>query len=239
MNTTPTDLGAITEIVNRSEHLLILTGAGISASAGLDTFRGTGAPPERLLPALHADTWAEHTDTLMRWWSAMELQLRTTEPTPAHLALAELEHRRSASGRKTAVLTQNIDGLHTRAGTRAVLEIHGSIERAAVDPRTGIPLPRPDVVFFGEQIHHQQLIVQLSAKADALLVIGTSGNVWPAAGLPGTVRGNGGRAALINMDPWPAMSSDFDAIALGAGRSARPGPVGPVLTHTTRPGEKI
>ncbi len=173
--------------------------------AHIDVFR---RDPERF--------WAFYGDRFQR--------LRTKEPNAAHAALAELERR----GHVDAVITQNIDELHARAGTRDLIEVHGSIasssclacgarhpldevrSRQADDPQ-GIPRCdcsrplKPDVVLFGEHLPLAPMLraQQLCEQADLLLCIGSSLEVFPVAQLPEIVLGTGGRVALITQGPTP------------------------------------
>src|SRR5205823_2602293 len=146
--------------------------------------------------------------------------LAEAEPNAAHLALAELERR----GLVRAVITQNVDGLHRRAGSVDVIEVHGSIATASC-PACGrtetrdeverlLPLPRcadchavlkPDVVMFGELLPAAEIdrAIALAREAALLLVVGSSLEVWPVAGLPEETLGSGGRLAIVNRDPTP------------------------------------
>lgn len=180
-------------------HLVVLTGAGISAESGIQTFRATDG------------LWAEHpveeVATPGGWWrdparvlafyNARREQVRRARPNPAHKALAALEQQ----GFRVSIITQNIDDLHERAGSRHVLHLHGEIlkARSTVDHRMHYPLPRggielgdvcdkgsqlrPDVVWFGEEVPHFLDACETVADADLVLVVGTSLAVMPAASL--------------------------------------------------------
>ena len=160
--------------------------------------------------------------------------LADIQPNAGHLALAELEQR----GLVEAVITQNVDGLHQRAGSRDVVEVHGSIAsascaRAAVPSAAGrsaalLPLPtcvdcgsvlKPDVVMFGELLPAAAVerATALAREAAAMLVVGSSLEVWPVAGLPGETLGHGGRLAIVNREPTPYDAQAEVVVHAGAG----------------------
>lgn len=219
----------LTRALSDAQSTLMVTGSGISASAGLPTYRGTGAPDAALLPAMSAGTYRQHLPLLWETVLPMVSAARRHGPTRAHSAIEELRQIAMAGGRELIVATQNIDGLHQLAGTPA-LELHGSVLRArevdasdAVAPVavSGLEPPRddqhrlmrPDTVFFGEQIHHQKDLESAAAAADLLIMVGTSGNVWPVAGLVNRVRSRGDRTALINLEPW-SYTGSFSTVVL-------------------------
>jgi len=146
--------------------------------------------------------------------------LAGAEPNAGHLAVAELERR----GLLAAVITQNVDGLHAAAGTRELVEVHGTVAQArclscdAVTPREEVrgllPVPhcprcgavlKPDVVMFGEllPVAAMERALELVAEARLLLVIGSSLEVWPVAGLPDEAIAHGAKVAIVNRDPTP------------------------------------
>jgi NAD-dependent deacetylase len=219
-------------------NVVALTGAGISAESGIATFRDAGGLWERFDPEAIASAGGWMSFLISRPWEGAELLrgLRDTfvgaQPNAAHKALATLE----AAGRLQAVVTQNVDGLHHRAGSRAVVELHGSFGRrrctgcgvradvsseevvADLDSAIGklrsflvshpahiLPrcacggLLRADVVFFGEDVHDLPRAVELVRGADILLVVGTSGMVYPAAGLPEEAKRHG--ACIVEVNP--------------------------------------
>jgi NAD-dependent deacetylase len=217
--------------------VVALTGAGISVPSGIPDFRtpGTGLwagvdPME----VAHVDAWRADPERFWRFYGERFRALQGARPNGAHRALVELERR----GILTAVVTQNIDGLHRRAGTRALVEVHGSIDASScVDCATRVPLaevrarmrrdergiPRcrcaaplkPDVVLFGEQLPEGALerAYDLACGAGVLLCVGTSLEVHPIAQLPGVTRARGGRVAIVTAGttPWDAHA----AIRLG------------------------
>ena len=199
-------------------NIVILTGAGISAESGLGTFRDVGglwsqydledvATPEGFVrnPALVHD-----------FYNARRANLLAAQPNPAHHALARLQ--REWPGTLTLV-TQNIDDLHERAGSRGVIHMHGELRRAlcadcrhrwdAPDamhpgdacPSCGARATRPDVVWFGEIPYHMEEIGDALAGADLFAAIGTSGAVYPAAGFVAEAGLAGARTVELNLEP--------------------------------------
>ena len=183
----------------RVQHLVVFTGAGISAESGIQTFRASDG-----LWADHAiedvatpDAWRGDPERVLRFYDKRRDQVRRARPNAAHQALASLE----GQGFRVSIITQNIDDLHERAGSRQVLHLHGEIlkARSSIDPRMHYPLPRggialgdlcdkgsqlrPDVVWFGEAVPHFVEACEIAAEADLLLVVGTSLAVMPAASL--------------------------------------------------------
>lgn len=180
-------------------HLVVLTGAGISAESGIQTFRADDGlwadhPIEEVATP---EAWRRDPGRVLAFYNARRDQVRRARPNAAHQALAALEK----AGFRVSIVTQNIDDLHERAGSRRVLHLHGEIlkARSTVDrrmhyslPRGGIELGdvcdkgsqlRPDVVWFGEAVPHFGEACALVAEADLLLVVGTSLAVMPAASL--------------------------------------------------------
>ncbi len=183
----------------RAPHLVVFTGAGISAESGIQTFRASDG-----LWADHAiedvatpDAWRRDPERVLRFYDQRRDQVRRARPNAAHQALASLEQQDF----QVSIITQNIDDLHERAGSRQVLHLHGEIlkARSSIDPRMHYPLPRggialgdlcdkgsqlrPDVVWFGEAVPHFAEACAIAAEADLLLVVGTSLAVMPAASL--------------------------------------------------------
>ncbi|WP_280550315.1 Sir2 family NAD-dependent protein deacetylase [Halomonas sp. 11-S5] len=186
-------------VKQRAPHLVVFTGAGISAESGIQTFRASDG-----LWADHAiedvatpGAWRQDPARVLRFYDQRRDQVRRARPNAAHKALAALEKQ----GFRVSIITQNIDDLHERAGSRQVLHLHGEIlkARSSVDPRMHYPLPRggirlgdlcdkgsqlrPDVVWFGEAVPHFADACEIAAEADLLLVVGTSLAVMPAASL--------------------------------------------------------
>ena len=216
-----------------ARSIVVLTGAGISAESGVPTFRGAGGLWRDYRPEDLATPEAFHADPRLVWeWYAWRRGLiAQARPNPGHDALAALERRVPAF----TLITQNVDGLHALAGSRAILEIHGNLWRtrclgcrAVREDRAGfdrIPplcpcggLLRPDVVWFGESLPEDLVRRSLSAVdgCDLMLVVGTSGVVQPAASFVDAAVARGVPVVEINLDPTPL--SDRATLAL-QGRS--------------------
>lgn len=201
--------------------VVALTGAGVSAESGVPVFRGPGGLWERYRPEDLATPEAFARDPVLVWrWYKWRLSMvLKAKPNPAHLALAELEKM----GLLVAVVTQNVDGLHQAAGSRRVVELHGSIRRARCTschnrvrldrvpeedvlrcPRCGSPM-RPDVVWFGEPLPGSAWseAVRLSSTCRCMLVVGTSGVVQPAASLLFTAKRSGALVVEVNVEETP------------------------------------
>jgi NAD-dependent deacetylase len=212
----------------------VLTGAGISVPSGIPDFRtpGTGLW-ENVNPmeVAHIDAWRRDPDRFWSFYGQRFASLTDKRPNPAHEAVAELERRGLIDG----VITQNIDRLHRVAGTQRLIEMHGSIEHsvclecggrfaleqvvAQLESADGAPectaciAPlKPDVVLFGEMLPELALAEAqaLAERADVMLCIGSSLEVYPVAALPGVTLGRGGRVALVTQGPTPY---DSDATA--------------------------
>ena len=212
----------LAELIADRQPCVVLTGAGISTESGIPDFRSAEGIWAEYDPYEVASITCFGLDPGRVWefYAHRLAVLAEAEPNAAHLALAELERR----GLVRAVITQNVDGLHRRAGSVDVIEVHGSIETASC-PACGrterrdeverlLPLPRcadcgavlkPDVVMFGELLpdHEIDRATALAREAALLLVVGSSLEVWPVAGLPEETLANGGRLAIVNRDPTP------------------------------------
>jgi NAD-dependent deacetylase len=220
-------LSRLVELVRGARSVVALTGAGISVPSGIPDFRspGTGlwANVDPMAVA-HIDVWRSDPERFWSFYGQRFHTLEGKEPNAAHAALVELERR----GVLRAVITQNIDRLHRKAGTSDLVEVHGSIatssclacgaryplaevrERLAADPAgvprcdCGRPL-KPDVVLFGEWLPEDAIdrAFALAADADVLLCIGTSLEVHPVAQLPGVTAAAGGAVAVVTQGPTP------------------------------------
>ena len=213
-------------LIRESRSTVALTGAGISVPSGIPDFRtpGTGLW-EKVDPMSVATIDAFHRDT-KRFWDFYRPRfgmLADKEPNPAHDALAKLERR----GLLEAIITQNIDRLHRKAGSSRVIEVHGSIETAsctscaatyrlgqleALFDSDGIATcagcagkVKPDVVLFGELLPREAIeeAERLCAGAELLLCVGSSLEVHPVAGLPGLTVAEGGRLAIVTRSSTP------------------------------------
>ena len=209
------------ELVDSSDNIVFFGGAGVSTESGIPDFRSVDGlyhqkydyPPETILSHTF---WEERPEEFYRFYRD-KLIVKGAKPNAAHLRLAKLERE----GKLKAIITQNIDGLHQKAGSQEVLELHGSVLRnhctrcgkfygvERIAESRGIPrctcggIVKPDVVLYEEALDEKTLAGAISAirQADVLIVGGTSLTVYPAAGLLGYYRG--GRLALINRDETP------------------------------------
>ncbi|HET8606242.1 MAG TPA: NAD-dependent protein deacylase [Gaiellaceae bacterium] len=215
-----------------------LTGAGVSTESGIPDFRSPEGIWRRFDPfeVASIDAWRRDPATVWEFYALRIELLTAAEPNDAHRALAALE----AAGLVRAVVTQNIDGLHQRAGSREVVEVHGSIRGASClacgrrEPLDRVvsllPLPRcagcgaplkPDVVMFGELLPAGAIerATALAREAALLLVVGSSLEVWPVAGLPQETLAAGGRLAVVNRGQTPYDARAAVAIDGGAGET--------------------
>jgi NAD-dependent deacetylase len=211
-----------------AERVVVLTGAGISAESGVPTFRGAGGlwrqhRPEDLATP---EAFARGPRLVWDWYDWRRARVAKAEPNPGHMALAQLERRVP----DFTLITQNVDGLHQRAGSRRVLKLHGDIwtlhclgcglEETNHDvPLREIPprcscggLFRPGVVWFGEALPADVLrhAMEAAAHAQVFLVVGTSAVVQPAASLPLLAQQNGAKLVEVNLEETP-LSAQADA----------------------------
>jgi NAD-dependent deacetylase len=219
-------------------QIVVLTGAGISVASGLPTYRGPGGlwtrPGNEEPPS--AATFAREPSRLWALFSPLRSQLSAARPNAAHLALADWEARRP-EGQSFTLLTQNVDGLHARAGSRNVVEIHGSLfrtrcgnpdctlsafedltehERAPTCERCGQPL-RPDVTLFDEPlpVDAEWAAKKALRECDLFLAVGTSGTVAPASSFVRGAKYAGAWTLLVNLTPMQPRHPDFDVEVLG------------------------
>ncbi len=212
------------------ERLVILTGAGISAESGLGTFRDKDGLWTRydLSDVATPEGFARDPRLVLDFYNARRANARAASPNAAHLALAKLE--RDWPG-ELLVVTQNVDDLHERAGSRRVLHIHGGLDGALcpgcgarwpaperMRPDDRCPdcgaLPRPDIVWFGEYPYHMEEIGAALRRADLFVAIGTSGTVYPAAGFAQEAAQAGAHCLELNAEA-SATASDFAELRLG------------------------
>lgn len=213
--------------IAKSASVAVLTGAGISVPSGLAPFRGPGGLWNDLdvEQFVTADAFARNRAKVVGFLDEMREVARKASPNAAHTALARAEAARE-QGARFDLITQNIDGLHTRGGSKRVHEIHGSLEaqrceqcdqRHAMDRRqcTCGGRLRPDVVLFGEMLPEEA--VRLSRQAvltcDYFVAVGTSGVVWPAAGLVLEAKATG--AVCLNVNVEPSGNEAFDEEIVG------------------------
>ncbi|NPA16048.1 MAG: NAD-dependent deacylase [Deferribacteres bacterium] len=213
------------EALRAARKLVVLTGAGISAESGVPTFRGKDGLWKRYRPEELATPFAfkKNPKLVWEWYDWRRSLIAPLEPNEAHRLIAELEERYP----EFALITQNIDGLHKKAGSKKILELHGNIWRVRCTncpykgedyrvPLEEVPpkcpecgaLLRPDVVWFGEPLDAEILneAVHHSETCDLMLVIGTSGVVQPAASLPLIAKNAGAKVAEVNPESTPITS---------------------------------
>lgn len=199
-------------------NIVILTGAGISAESGVATFRGPGGLWEghRVEDVCTPEALAGDPELVHRFYDARRAALGGVSPNKAHMALARLDAEWPG---ELLVVTQNVDDLHERAGTRRLLHIHGELNAAlcarcgkaaawtgelppgAICPVCGAGALRPDIVFFGEMPYHMDAIEAALARCDVFVSIGTSGAVYPAAGFVRVAAEAGAATLEINLEP--------------------------------------
>jgi NAD-dependent deacetylase len=210
----------LAELIRANQPCLALTGAGVSTESGIPDFRSASGIWAQYDPyeVASIEAFRRAPERVWEFYARRLGVLADAEPNPAHVALADLE----ANGLVRAVITQNVDGLHAAAGSRDVIEVHGSIAAAVClacgrreeHVRELLPLPRcadcatvlkPGVVMFGELLPVEAIerATALAQDAELLLVVGTSLEVWPVAGLPEETLAHGGKLAIVNRDPTP------------------------------------
>lgn len=228
----------LAQLVRDHQPCVVLTGAGISTESGIPDFRSPTGIWKQYDPVEYATIEAFEADPEKVWgfYGKRLGALADAEPNDGHRAIAELEER----GWIEAVVTQNVDGLHQRAGSRTVVEVHGSIRSArctrcdATVPSSEalelLPLPactrcgamlKPDVVLFGELLPEVAIdrAIRLASEAGTLLVVGSSLEVYPVAGLPLETQSAGGKLAIVNRGETPYDSAADVRIDGGAGET--------------------
>jgi len=184
--------------MDRPLHIVVLSGAGISAESGLPTFRGDGGLWEghSVYEVATPEAWERDPEMVLRFYNMRRQGVRRVKPNAAHLALAELDKRCSVS-----IITQNVDDLHERAGSNDILHLHGEIMKARSTADASLVTDlnendikigdqcelgsqlRPHIVWFGEDVPMIGRAAEIAAMADVFIVVGTSLAVYPAAGL--------------------------------------------------------
>jgi len=201
----------------------VFTGAGVSAESGIPTFRGAGGIWEKYdyRKLATPEGFKQDPRLVWEWYQLRQIEMKKAKPNPAHMTIAEMEE----AVPNFSVLTQNIDGMHKRAGSKKIVELHGNIWRMRCvrdgtvfeidDPVTEIPplcqcgsLLRPDVVWFGEPLSPQAIdeASKAAASSEVMFVIGTSAIVYPAAALPILTKNSGGTVIEINAEPTDVSS---------------------------------
>jgi len=218
-----------------SKKTIAFTGAGISVESGIPDFRSEEGLWQKYDPEEYATIYAFHSNPDKVWLMLKDMfsLIVSAKPNPAHIGLAELERM----GLLSSVITQNVDGLHQAAGNNNVIEFHGNhwslsclncstkldgrlLKLEDLPPRCSrcSSLLKPDVVFFGEPIpwEAQMMSLKESKSCDAVLVIGTSAVVYPAASIPVTAKERGAIIIEINTEPTPLTDGTSDYLILGS-----------------------
>lgn len=216
---------SIAKHFDKTKSIVVLTGAGISAESGIPTFRdGAGGLWKDYNPAELAspEGYRKNPQLVWDWYNWRRTLVLAAEPNAAHAALAEWE----TIFPRFQLITQNVDGLHLRAGSRKIVQMHGSIhhlkctscahscdwitqDQVPLCPACGKYL-RPDIVWFGEQLDSTNLkaIDKAISHCDIFLAIGTSGTVYPAAGFLDKAKRKGARTIVVNPDPGSGAQAD-------------------------------
>ena len=211
----------VLKVIINSKYLVAFTGAGISAESGIPTFRGKDGLWSKYDPTKLASPWGfqENPKLVWEWYKWRMSMIMNAKPNPAHYTLALLEKMHILK----SIITQNIDGLHQKAGSLNVIEIHGNIWKVKctvcnyrsrlIEPPESVPphcpkcgaILRPDVVWFGEPLPEDEWsrAIGEASRCDVMLVIGTSGVVMPAALIPNIAKSKGAIIVEINPETTP------------------------------------
>lgn len=202
-----------------------ITGSGISAASNIPTYRSAGSGWDDYAQGIaHYRSYGNHLPQLWKHWTAMGRLIEAADPNPAHKALAEHD---------VFIITQNVDGLHTAAGSKEVIELHGDMRtmqcmrcrktapcdlstESPVCPHCGTHRVRSNAVLFGEPISSKKAKASIAAidASDLVIVAGTSGTVWPARGFVEHAILRGKETVLFDLEEWPD-APDFSNVALG------------------------
>lgn len=211
----------------RRRSVIVLTGAGISAESGVSTFRDPDGVWARydVEDVATPQAFAKNPKRVQDFYNMRRAGLAGVKPNAAHVALGDLDHALAARGTDFLLVTQNVDNLHEAAGSTRLLHMHGELARAwctacdhkltwTVDLSETSLCPacgargqlRPDVVWFGEMPYHMDTIMDALATCDLFVSIGTSGNVYPAAGFVQVARRAGAHTVELNLEPSEGAS---------------------------------
>jgi NAD-dependent deacetylase len=228
-----------------AERVVVLTGAGISAESGVPVFRGPGGLWRQFRPEQLAtpEAFGRQPELVWEWYLWRRARIAAVHPNAGHLAIARWQHARVG----VSLLTQNVDGLHARAGSTEAIELHGNVwrVRCAADcgfngvddhtapPRTSLRCDcggwlRPDVVWFGEALDAAAIdrAIVAAAEADVLVVVGTSSVVYPVAALPQMAQRRGAKIVEVNVEDTP-LTGAADAALRGTAGDVLPALWGP------------
>jgi NAD-dependent deacetylase len=239
----PTDLISISP----TDRVFVLTGAGISAESGLPTFRASDGLWEghRIEDVCTPEALERNPALVWEFYSARRAAARAAQPNPAHIALADLESQLDQSGldERFFLCTQNVDDLHERAGSRHLVHMHGELNKSRCEDGCGHPpiedhavyrtldevgrcdcgaRLRPHIVFFGEVPLDMQRIEREIARSTVMIVVGTSGSVYPAANFVHWARQAGARTIYIGPEP-PLNAKAFTQVVEGNAGLVLPG----------------
>lgn len=227
----------ISDQLKKAKNIVFVTGAGISQESGIPTFRGKDGLWRKYDPMTLAtiDAFYQNPKLVWEWYEERRQNILKANPNPGHIAIAELEKYKNVT-----VLTQNIDGLHQRAGSTNVYELHGSIitikctacnfKDTITSSFSNLPplckcgnMLRPDVVWFGEALPQDiwKTAMEKSSSCDAMVVVGTSLAVSPANLLPVYAKENGALMIEVNPDQTP-MSTTMDLSLRSSAAKALP-----------------
>jgi NAD-dependent deacetylase len=229
-------------VIKPSDRVFVLTGAGISAESGLATFRASDGlwAGNRIEDVCTPDAWERNPALVWQFYSARREAGAKAQPNPAHYALAELEKR---IGDRFFLCTQNVDDLHERAGSVRLLHMHGELAKARCELECGrLPIEdraiyrslaevshcpcggrlRPHIVFFGEIPLEMDRIQQEIGKTTLMLVVGTSGSVYPAANFVHWAKMGGARTVYVGPEP-PLNAQAFTQVVEGKAGEVLPG----------------
>jgi NAD-dependent deacetylase len=228
-------------------RVVVLSGAGLSKASGIPTFRDADGLWEGhdVTQVATPEAWQRDAPTVRRFYDERRINCASVLPNDAHFALSRLQHAVGLA--RCTLITQNIDGLLQKAGANHVVEMHGSLFRLRCEadeshPRVGVFGPqnpdqtckicgsrmRPDVVWFGEIPYDMDRIQQAVMACDLFLSVGTSGIVYPAAGLSALARAHGAKTIEINPEP---SGGPFDEVVEDTAESALPRVVGKWLNE--------
>ncbi len=231
--------------IERYKNIVLLTGAGISVASGLRTYRGPGGIWEEgdTARVSHIDILKDEPELVWKFFGPLKEQILSCQPNKAHFVLAELQQKLKADQNLT-LITQNIDCLHTRAGSKNVLEMHGSLFRTRCSNQdcklrafedsqvySGMPecaqcksMLRPDIVFFGEEIPLDAMwaVKKALRDVDLFIAVGTSGTVSPAANFVASAKYMGARTILVNLEAMNPRNQYFDEEVLGKAEDVLP-----------------
>ncbi len=226
-------------------NIVILTGAGISAESGIETFRAdTGLwAQHRVEDVATPEGFGRDPKLAVDFYNARRASAASAKPNAAHVALARLEAEHSGD---VLVVTQNVDDLHERGGSQDLIHMHGVLNSALCGvcdhrwpapmvmavgdacPACAAPAARPDIVWFGEMPYQMERIFEAISRADIFVAIGTSGNVYPAAGFVAEAARIGAQTLEINLEP-SAVGAQFDDALLGPATQTVPTWVAQIL----------